>query len=88
MTLKYNLDADSSQILRSHLTPNIVDNDLQGWEECTDAAMTNLLRTVLAKSTNDRITVPIPITLAPDTSKLQRHIVVVCNRISQKKKIK
>ena len=58
--------------------------DGQGWEECVDSAMTHLLRTVLAKSAKDTSSMPLPIAMPADTTKLQRHIGVICNRLSQK----
>ena len=84
MGLKFGFDDRSTEILKAHLTPLVSDSDLQGWEECVDSAMTHLLRTVLAKSAKDTSSMPLPIAMPADTTKLQRHIGVICNRLSQK----
>jgi hypothetical protein len=47
--------------------------------------MTHLLRTALAKSSKDTNSTPAPIEMPIGTMKLQRHIGVVCNRLSQQK---
>ena len=41
-------------ILEASLSPVVVSDCEQGWEEHTDTAITNLLRTTLAKSTRDQ----------------------------------
>ena len=83
ISCKLNLGERAQEILKSHLSTKVVDNDVQGWEECVDAAMTQLLRTVLAKSSKDANSTPVPIQMPTGTLKLQRHVGVVCNRLSQ-----
>jgi Bardet-Biedl syndrome 9 protein len=55
----------------------------QGWEERIDAAMTHLLRTVLAKTAKETTTVSAPLSMPADTSKLKKHITYVCDRLSK-----
>ena len=40
---------EEHEILRMHLSPNIDDDSEHGWEDVTNAAMTSLLKTCLAK---------------------------------------
>lgn len=86
--LRFNLDDANFAELSCHLTPNVTDNDENGWEECVDAAMTHLLRTVLAKNqsegnTNRSNELAMPV----DTSKLKKHISIVCDRLHKGDKL-
>ena len=60
-----------------------MDTPEQGWEECVDAAMTHLLRTSLAKSAKEAAAVPQPLDMPSDTSKLKKHITIVCDRLAR-----
>eukprot|EP00943_MAST-04B_sp_MAST-4B-sp1_P008783 g8783.t1 len=71
------LDSKSLEILKSHLTPVVGNASIQGWEECVDSALTQLLRTALAKSEKDFSTVPLPITFPQNTAKFKRHFDIV-----------
>jgi Bardet-Biedl syndrome 9 protein len=57
---------------------------LQGWEEVTDAALSHLLRTSLAKASKTSQH-PAPITLEPmkDIARLKKHISSALDRISK-----
>lgn len=83
MRYRFDLDDDNFDVLQAHLSPLVDDNSEQGWEECTDAAMTHLLRTTLAKSAKDTAAVPQPLTVPSDTSKLKKHITIVCDRLTK-----
>lgn len=83
MRYRFNLDDNDFDVLRAHLSATVDDNSEQGWEECTDAAMTHLLRTSLAKSAKDTAAVPQPLTVPQDTSKLKKHITIVCDRLTK-----
>jgi len=80
---RFGLDDDSFEVLRAHLSPDVEDNQEQGWEELTDAAMTHLLRTVLAKSSRDSTVIPPPLSMPSDTTKLRKHITLVCDRLGK-----
>ena len=56
---------------------------LQGWEETVDAAVTHLLRTTLAKSTKDQTLNPQALKLPEDTSKVKKHIALLCDKLSK-----
>ncbi|CAG5132841.1 unnamed protein product [Candidula unifasciata] len=71
------------KILNSTLSPVVNSSDDQGWEESVDAAMTLLLRTVLAKSGKEGPVNPSPLTLPEDTSKVKKHIAMFCDRIGK-----
>lgn len=83
MRYRFNLDDDNYGVLFAHLSPTVDDNTEQGWEECTDAAMTHLLRTTLAKSAKDTASAPQPLVVPPDTTKLKKHITIVCDRLTK-----
>jgi hypothetical protein len=55
----------------------------QGWEETVDASVTHLLRTTLAKSAKDQTLNPQPLKLPEDTSKVKKHIALLCDKLSK-----
>ena len=59
------------EILRDCLSSRVVDCPEQGWEELTDAAMTHLLRTALARNTKESSTVAAPLAIPTDTRKVK-----------------
>lgn len=60
---------------------------LQGWEESVDAAVTHLLRTCLAKSAKDQTVNPAPLGILKETTKLKKHIALLCDRLSKGAKL-
>lgn len=55
-----------------------------GWEEITDASVTNLLRTALSKNAGrDSSSIPQPLAPLADTAKLKKHINTVCDRLAK-----
>ena len=60
---------------------------IQGWEESVDAAITHLLRTCLAKSAKDQTVNPQPLAMLKDTTKLKKHIALLCDRLSKGAKL-
>ena len=57
---------------------------LQGWEDTTDAALTFLLRTSLAKpGKENQGATPISLKSAKDTTRLRKHISSVIDRINK-----
>jgi Bardet-Biedl syndrome 9 protein len=93
MLIKYrfNLDDASGNTLASYLSPIINDHGEQGWEEATDSAMTELLRTLLAKTqtkdnnqtNNNASLLTQELTMLEDTKKLKKHITIVCDRLGK-----
>jgi len=80
---KYGLDEENFTVLNHYLSSTVTDSLDQGWEEVTDAAMTHLLRTVLAKNARDSATVAQPLKPLEDTTKFKRHIQIVCDRLQK-----
>eukprot|EP01027_Heterolobosea_sp_BB2_P000323 GEZU01000468.1.p1 GENE.GEZU01000468.1~~GEZU01000468.1.p1 ORF type:complete len:115 (+),score=40.86 GEZU01000468.1:195-539(+) len=76
------LDEDYN-VLEQFLSPIVLDSAEQGWEECTDASMTHLLRTSLAKNAKESASVPAPLVVPKDTQKLKKHIALVVDRIAK-----
>eukprot|EP00741_Cyanophora_paradoxa_P025557 tig00000383_g24662.t1 len=81
--LRFGLDEENAKQLEAHLTPVVADTPDQGWEECVEAAMTQLLRTALAKNAKEAGSGPQPLTRATDTVRLKKHITLVCDRLSK-----
>jgi len=80
---RFGLDAESYETLRGYLSPVVNDSLEQGWEECTEAAMTHLLRTSLAKSAKEAVGLSTQLTPLADTNKLKKHIGLVCERLAR-----
>lgn len=74
-------------ILRSVLTPTVSNNEHQGWEESVDAAITHLLRTVLSKNAKDTTINPVPFSLPTDTTKVCKHITMLCDKLGKGAKL-
>jgi len=79
---KYDLDEANMNILKYYFSPRVNDNSEQGWEETIDIAITQLLKTVLAKVPKE-VAVVQPIAPMKDTSKLKKHIHIVCDRLGK-----
>ncbi|KAJ0412357.1 hypothetical protein ATCC90586_009547 [Pythium insidiosum] len=96
---RFHLDDENARLLSCYLSPEIHEFatsgtaaatavDGQGWEERTDAAMTELLRTLLAKQpaangNKDTAAVVQDLSLPEDTKKLKKHITIVCDRLGK-----
>eukprot|EP01006_Ploeotia_vitrea_P029213 TRINITY_DN61798_c0_g1_i1.p1 TRINITY_DN61798_c0_g1~~TRINITY_DN61798_c0_g1_i1.p1 ORF type:complete len:865 (-),score=120.59 TRINITY_DN61798_c0_g1_i1:1500-4094(-) len=80
---RFQMKKDEFKQLQYYLSPVVVDSQTQGWEECTDAAMTHLLRTCLAKNARESSSMPQPLQVPSDINKLKKHIALVCDRLSK-----
>lgn len=47
--MRFKLTDEDYEAFKMHLSPYVDDESEQGWEDITNAAMTNLLKTCLAK---------------------------------------
>ena len=83
MRYRFAFDEESYRVLRGYLTPQVNDSTEQGWEECTEAAMTHLLRTTLSKSSKDAASITTQLAPLLDTAKLKKQIGVVCERLAR-----
>ncbi|OQR94210.1 hypothetical protein THRCLA_08223 [Thraustotheca clavata] len=84
MRYKFALDGPNFSILAAHLSPMISNEDEMGWEEMTEAAVTELLKTSLKSGNKDHTAVLAPeIGFLPDTKKLKKHITIVCDRLGK-----
>ncbi len=52
-----------------------------------DASITHLLRTCLAKSAKDQTVNPQPLAMLKETTKLKKHIALLCDRLSKGAKL-
>ncbi|XP_025097943.1 protein PTHB1-like isoform X2 [Pomacea canaliculata] len=78
-----NLSNEEFAVLETTISPVVSDSAEQGWQEMTDAAVTHLLRTVLAKSAKDAAVNPSPLILPADTTKVKKHIALLCDRLGK-----
>jgi len=77
------MSSEDFDAFRHFLSPSVHVNGALGWEEATDAAMVHLLRTVLSKNARESAAAPQPLAMPEDTSKLERHITLVFDRIAK-----
>ncbi|KAK2178858.1 hypothetical protein NP493_524g01017 [Ridgeia piscesae] len=77
------MSEEEAAVLEATLTPDITESISKGWEETVDASITHLLRTSLSKSAKDQTVNPSPLTLLKDTSKLKKHITLLCDRLGR-----
>ena len=87
MKLWQDMSSQEFAVLEASITPVVEDSADQGWEERADAAITHLLRTCLAKSAKDQAVNPTPLGLMKDTTKLKKHIALMCDRLSKGAKL-
>ena len=88
MTYRFGLDAPSKATLEAYLQPDVNDTDDHGWEEVCDAGLTHLLKTSLAKNPKPADAVSASSNGFPtDTSKLKRHLSMVCDRLQKGGKV-
>ncbi|XP_071942795.1 protein PTHB1-like [Antedon mediterranea] len=81
--LQYKLTDAEVNVLQAALSHHVPVQSEQGWEEVTDAALTNLLRTCLAKSAKDQAANPVSLVRPNDSMKLKKHLQQVCDRLSK-----
>lgn len=93
-----NVPEPTKTSLRTILNSQIHENSTVGWEECVDIAMSEFLRTVLAKSHKDEsgsfrftkisnficllVSLP-PLDIPSDPSKFKKHVLVFLDRIKK-----
>jgi len=78
-----NMTDKDFEVLQTALSPEVSESEEQGWEEITDAAITHLLRTCLAKSAKDQAVGVSAMKIPKDTSKLKKHIALMCDRLNK-----
>ncbi|KAM7442291.1 Protein PTHB1 [Porites harrisoni] len=78
-----NMSDKDFEVLQTALSPEVSESEEQGWEEITDAAITHLLRTCLAKSAKDQAVGVSAMKIPKDTSKLKKHIALMCDRLNK-----
>ncbi|KDO22046.1 hypothetical protein SPRG_12255 [Saprolegnia parasitica CBS 223.65] len=66
----------------THLSSIVADADL-GWEDVTEAAITELLKSALSAKAPAREIMAPEIALQQDTKKLKKHITIVCDRLGK-----
>ena len=79
---RFNLDNKNIEVLQNCLS-NHIQNYQTGWEEATNAAMTYLLRTKLAKNAKESGATQADLQFPTSTEKVKKHITIVFDRISK-----
>ncbi|XP_044065409.1 protein PTHB1 isoform X1 [Siniperca chuatsi] len=88
LSLWQGLTPDQTAILEATLLPLLQDTPQLGWEESCDAAVSHLLRSCLSRSPKDQATSlaqaggPV-LGLPRDTTRLKKHITLLCDRIGK-----
>ena len=83
LEISHSLSKEEFNILSHCLSTDVDSPGDIGWEERTDLALTYLLKTSLSRSSKDA-SVSLPeLELPRDTSKLKKHITLVCDRIAK-----
>ncbi|KAI6661553.1 Protein PTHB1-like isoform X1 [Oopsacas minuta] len=83
LEISHSLTQEESNVISQCLSTDVDSSGEIGWEEKTDLALTYLLKTSLSRSTKDA-SVSFPVLELPrDTSKLKKHITLVCDRIAK-----
>ncbi|WIA14131.1 hypothetical protein OEZ85_002674 [Tetradesmus obliquus] len=80
---RFKLAAEEFELLRCALSPVVLEGPEVSWEETTEAAMTHLLRSALARSAKDAAAAVPPLAPAADTARLKKHISLVLERLSK-----
>ncbi|KAM9851598.1 protein PTHB1 [Aulostomus maculatus] len=88
LSLWQGLTPDQTAILEATLLPLLQDTPQLGWEESCDAAVSHLLRSCLSRNPKDQATSlaqtggPV-LELPRDTTRLKKHITLLCDRIGK-----
>ena len=83
LEISHTLSKEEFNILSQCLSTDVDSTGDIGWEEITDLALTYLLKNSLSRSSKDS-SVSLPaLELPRDTSKLKKHITLVCDRIAK-----
>ena len=82
LKFRFSLDDTNMEILKNCLS-NHIQNYQTGWEETTNAAVTYLLRTKLAKNTKESSASQADLLFPSNTDKLRKHITILFDRISK-----
>lgn len=78
------LSADQTAILEAAFLPLQEDTQELGWEETVDAAIAHLLKTCLSKSSKEQaLNLSSQLTIPKDTSRLKKHITLLCDRLAK-----
>ena len=90
LKLRFGLTAEDVASLEAHLSPLVEETVDQGWEERTDAAVTHLLKTALAKDRDahkegggGRSSAHGALARPPNAEKLKKHITLVADRLNK-----
>ena len=83
LEISHSLSKDEYNIISQSLSADVDSSGDIGWEEKTDLALTYLLKTSLSRSSKDAAVSFPALELPRDTSKLKKHISLVCDRIAK-----
>jgi len=82
LKLRFDISPQDLDVLKHHLSSHIPQEE-PGWEELTNAAMVQLLRTSLAKNSKEASASVGNLEFPNNTEKLKKHITIVTDRIAK-----
>jgi hypothetical protein len=94
--LKFSLSDAEAARLAAHITPEVPVSSAagaagmapdMGWQEVTEAALTQLLRTDLAKNSKEQAAALPALQPAKDTARLRKHMALVMERLAKGMKL-
>lgn len=83
IALKHHLSPQEVNLLRSYITAEVHDEEDVGWEEITEVALADLLRTGLTRLAKEGPTSTAPWGPIKDTQKLKKHLSLVLERMAK-----
>jgi Bardet-Biedl syndrome 9 protein len=81
INLLVKMSSEEYKLLKGVLSVEVDQAGDQGWEERTDVAVTQILKTSLAKTAKDQSTTAHSLDKVEDTQRLKRHIALLCDKI-------
>lgn len=80
---RFGMTPAEAAVMRGCLSPQVIDTPEIGWEEMTEAALTHLLRTCLAKSAKEQAVQVAPLAAVKSTERLHKHLSLVLERLAK-----
>jgi len=80
---QFDLDEETFETIQDAWTAVVSDGTDQGWEDGVEPAITHMLRTSLAKSGKDNVTMPHQPGVVKDVDKLKKHMSLIYDRLSK-----
>ncbi|KAG2452068.1 hypothetical protein HYH02_003104 [Chlamydomonas schloesseri] len=80
---RFGLSEPEAAVMSGCIPAEVIDGSEVGWEETTEAAMTHLLRTCLAKNAKEQAVQVAPLAPVKNTERLRKHMSLVLERLTR-----